>query len=133
MNALPKIGDKAVSSRTYTSADVKQFAHLSGDKNPVHLDAEYASGTIFKQPIVHGMFVAAQISELAAGKLPGPGSVYLHQQLNFKAPVFHNEVITCEIEVTNVKEEKRIIELYTVCKNEQGKNVIEGIAVIKLL
>lgn len=133
MNALPKVGDKATSSKIYTTADVVAFAEVSGDKNPVHLDADFAAASIFKMPIVHGMFVAAQISELAAGKLPGPGSVYLHQELNFKAPVYHNETIICEIEVLNIKEEKRIVELSTFCINEEGKKVIEGIAIIKLL
>jgi len=131
--SLPEIGDKAMSKRKYSSADVKLFAQLSGDVNPVHLDPEYASRTIFKKAMVHGMFVASQISELIANRLPGPGSIYLHQSLQFTRPVHHDDVITCEVEVINVKPEKRIVELKTTCLNESGNTVIEGAAIIKII
>ena len=109
------------------------FAELSEDKNPVHLDYEYAAQTIFKKPIVHGMFVASQISNLIANKLPGPGSIYKSQSLSFKRPVYYGDKIKCEAEVILIVPEKKILELKTICSNEYGDIVIEGTAVIKLI
>ena len=128
-----KVGDTTSSEVHYTSNKVAIFADVSGDRNPVHLDQEFAQTTIFKKPIVHGIFVASQISALIADDLPGPGSIYLFQDLNFLAPVYHDDLITCRLVVTDVKEEKNIITLSTICFNQMGKNVIEGKAIIKLL
>jgi len=127
------IGDKAVNYKTYTAEIVASFAELSGDQNPVHLDYEYAAQTIFKKPIVHGMLVASQISNLIANKLPGPGSIYKSQSLTFKRPVYYNDTIKCEAEIVLIVAEKKIIELKTICLNANEEVVIEGIAVIKLL
>lgn len=127
------IGDKAVNYKTYTSDTVSSFAELSEDKNPIHLDYEFAAQTIFKKPIVHGMFVASQISNLIANKLPGPGSIYKSQSLTFKRPVYYDDTIKCEAEIISIVTEKKIIELKTVCSNANNEVVIEGIAVIKLL
>lgn len=133
MKELPVAGQEAESVKTYSSDDVTAFANISGDKNPVHLDEDFAANSIFKQRIVHGMFVASQISELVAAKLPGPGSIYLNQTLSFKHPVYHGDVIRCVAKVVNVKEEKRIVELSTQCFNSSGTIVIDGTAIIKLL
>jgi acyl dehydratase len=110
---------------------VRDFALLSGDHNPIHLDLDYAAQSLFKRPIVHGILVASQISHLLAGELPGPGSIYVHQSLDFKRPVFWNEMITCSVEVMKVESERSLIYLNTECSNERGEVVIFGNAIIK--
>ncbi|WP_264522051.1 MaoC family dehydratase [Flavobacterium sp. N1994] len=127
------VGDKANSFFTYTTALVEQFSSISKDVNPIHLDKEFAAKTLFEKPIVHGIFVSGQISALIANELPGPGSIYLYQDLNFLAPVYHDDTINCIVEVVEKKEEKNILILKTICQNQNGKNVIEGKAVIKLV
>lgn len=133
MKKLPEIGEKAENRRVYSSKSVLAFAELSGDINPVHLDEKYASMSLFQKPIVHGMFVASQISELIANDLPGPGSIYLNQTLSFKNPVFHGDEIICLVEVISIKEDKKIVELSTICLNSLGKIIISGIAIIKII
>ena len=128
-----KIGDSTSSVVTYTSEKVKIFSEISGDINPIHLDNNFAKDTIFGKPIVHGMFVASQISALIANELPGPGSIYLFQDLNFISPVYHNDIVTCTIKVTDIKELKKIITINTICNNQIGEKVIEGKAIIKLI
>lgn len=128
---LPSIGDYEISERIYTEEMVRLFSELSGDRNPIHLDVQFGAASIFKKNIVHGILVAGQISALLAEKLPGPGSIYLHQSLNFKAPVFWNDIIIAKVLVTKVKYEKSIVILYTECKKKSGEIVIDGEAIIK--
>lgn len=89
-----KIGDSASLTKTFSDADVRAFAEISGDKNPVHLDEAYAAGTRFKQRIVHGMLTAGLISAVLGTQLPGPGSVYLRQSIDFRTPVLIGDTIT---------------------------------------
>lgn len=133
MLKIPKTGDTASSKVVYTTEKVILFANLSGDVNPVHLDENFAEKSIFGKPIVHGIFVASQISALIANELPGPGSIYLFQDLNFLSPVYHNDTINCNLEVIGVKEGKNIITLNTICTNQHGVKVIDGKAIIKLI
>jgi 3-hydroxybutyryl-CoA dehydratase len=133
MIQLPCIGDFATSSVIYTREKVELFSKIIGDFNPVHLDNRFAESTIFKKPIVHGIFVAGQISALIANKLPGPGSIYLYQDLNFLSPVYHDNEISCTLRVVEVKSEKKIFILNTLCINQDGIKVIEGKAVIKMV
>jgi acyl dehydratase len=128
-----KISDFAENTKIYTTEMVKVFSNITGDVNPIHLDPEFSSNYIFKKPIVHGLLVASQISELIANVMPGPGSVYISQNLNFKAPVFHNDKITCRVEIIKIIIEKNIIELSTICKNSDGLIIIDGIATIKII
>lgn len=130
---LPKIGDFAINEMTYTSEMVEQFSELVGDKNPVHLSQEYASKTIFKKPLVHGILVTGQLSNLIASELPGPGSVYIFQDLNFKHPVHHGDTITCRAEVVEVKVKKKVVLLEAVLKNQNDEIVIFGKSVIKII
>ncbi|MCF8408718.1 MAG: MaoC family dehydratase [Crocinitomicaceae bacterium] len=132
-STLPKIGDFASNKMTYTSEMVKQFAELVGDKNPVHLSEEYASKTIFKKPLVHGILVTGQLSNLIASELPGPGSVYIFQDLNFKHPVHHGDTIICRAEVVEVKENKNVVLIEAVLKNQNDETVIFGKSVIKIM
>jgi 3-hydroxybutyryl-CoA dehydratase len=126
------IGLKYESSHTITSIEVEEFARLSGDTNPIHIDDYYAEQSIFKQKIVHGMFVGAFISKAIASNLPGPGSIYLNQTMNFLKPVYHDSRIEVCIEVESLKEEKNIVFLKTTCR-VAGDLVIDGTAVVKCL
>ncbi len=125
-----QVGQRATITRTITAAMVEEYAHLVGDKNPVHLDDAYAATTRFGQSIAHGMLIAGLISAALATDLPGPGSVYLGQNLKFKAPVFLDDTITVIVEVRAVREDKPIVTLATTCTNQSGAVVIEGEAVL---
>ena len=123
-------GDKA--SRTTMISDdmVRTFAALTGDNNPVHLDDAYAATTRFGRRIAHGMIAAGLISAMLANDLPGPGTVYLSQTLKFKAPVYPGDTITTTVEVINVRPDKPIVTLSTLCMNQDGIVVLEGEAVV---
>jgi 3-hydroxybutyryl-CoA dehydratase len=127
---VPKTGDTASRSLTITDETIRAFADLSGDHNPVHLDDAYAAGTRFGRRIAHGMIAASLISATLANELPGPGSVYLSQTLQFKGPVFPGDTITVTVEVQQVRPDKPIVTLSTVCTNQDGATVLEGQAVI---
>jgi acyl dehydratase len=128
-----KVGDKAEITKTFNLADVKLFAELSGDMNPVHLSKEFAANTIFIKPIVHGFLYSSMISALLANELPGPGSIYIHQELNFKLPVFHGEKVTAKFQIEEIKPEKSIFILKTVCFKNDNEIVLTGRAIVKLL
>ena len=128
----PKVGDAATLSKTITDADVRAFAELTGDHNPVHLDDEYAAGTRFGRRVAHGMLAASLISAALANELPGRGTVYLSQQLQFTAPVFPGDTVTARVAVTKVREDKPVVTLDTVCTNQRGETVIRGEAVVLL-
>jgi len=132
MSNTLKVGDKAVLSRSFTEEEVFQFANISTDKNPLHLDKDFGGASVFGQRIVHGMLVASLFSGLIGMKLPGEGSIYLGQNLTFKAPVAIDEQVTASIEIINIREDKPIITLRTVCINSEGTVVIEGEAVVKI-
>ena len=123
-------GDKASRSLTITDQAIQAFADLTGDHNPVHLDDSYAAGTRFGRRIAHGMIAAGLISATLANDLPGPGSVYLSQTLQFKAPVFPGDTVTATVEVKSVRPDKPIVTLSTLCTKQDGTLVIEGEAVI---
>jgi 3-hydroxybutyryl-CoA dehydratase len=127
-----KVGDAATRTRTITDEDIRAFAELSGDRNPVHLDDEYAAGTRFGRRIAHGMLAASLVSATLANELPGRGSVYLSQTLRFVAPVFPGDTVTARVAVTKVREDKPVVTLETVCTNERGEKLIEGEAVVLL-
>ena len=124
------IGDKVSVSKAFSKEEVIQFADISGDHNPIHLDQEYAEASIFGQPIVHGMLVSSLFSGLIGEQLPGQGSIYLGQNLSFKAPVPIGEIVTASVEVVSLREDKPIVTLRTSCLDSTGKLVIEGEAVV---
>jgi acyl dehydratase len=130
MQASYKPGDFFELEKSFTYNDVEIFSRLSGDVNPIHLDAELASKSIFGQPIVHGLLVSSLFSAIIANHLPGPGSIYLHQSLNFKSPVFHHKKVIARVEVLNIKQGKPIFELKTTCTDENGLLLIEGSAIV---
>ena len=127
-----KVGDRATLTKAFTEEDVFQFANLSTDKNPLHLDKDFGKASIFGQRIVHGALVASLFSGLMGMTLPGKGSIYLGQSLTFKGPVAIGEEVTASVEIINIREDKPIVTLQTVCTNSEGTILIEGEAVIKV-
>lgn len=126
------IGQTSSLKKTFSSEEVKAFAELSLDRNPIHLDEAYAEQTIFGNRIVHGFLVGSLISAVFGTQLPGEGAIYLHQEMNFRKPVYHGEEITATVTVTNIKKEKSILYFDTKCENGRGEIVIDGNAVLKV-
>lgn len=127
------LGQTAIMKKVFSFEDVKNFAELSGDINPVHLNNEFAEKTIFKKPIVHGFLYGSMISAILANELPGPGSIYIHQELNFKSPVYHGDQVTAEVKITELRSDKNIIILETTCTVGENVQVLTGKAIIKLV
>jgi 3-hydroxybutyryl-CoA dehydratase len=127
------IGDEASLSRTITEAHIVNYAGITGDMNPVHVDAEYAKESMFKERIAHGMLMAGLISAVLGTQLPGPNSIYLGQDLRFTAPVKIGDTVTVLVTVTEKRDDKRIIKLKTTVSNQRGEVVVDGSAVIKKL
>ncbi len=129
---MPRLEAGASASRSTTITDemIRAFSEVTGDSNPVHLDDAYAAQTRFGRRIAHGMIPAGFISATLANDLPGPGTVYLGQNLKFKAPVFPGDEITSTVEVVKVREDKPIVTLATTCTNQNGEVVLEGEAVV---
>ncbi|NWN91534.1 MaoC family dehydratase [Marinobacter adhaerens] len=122
-----EVGMEATYAKTITEADVVLFAGISGDDNPVHLNVEYAKTTPFKERIVHGMFSAALISAVLGTRLPGPGAIYVDQQLKFKAPVHINDTVVARAKVLEIDEKRRRVRIETTC-TVGDKVVAEGVA-----
>lgn len=122
-----EVGMEATYAKTITEADVVLFAGISGDDNPVHLNVEYAKTTPFKERIVHGMFSAALISAVLGTRLPGPGAIYVDQQLSFKAPVHINDTVVARARVLEIDEKRRRVKIETTC-SVGDKVVAEGVA-----
>ena len=127
---LPKVGDTAVESRVISEQEVLEFARLSGDNNPVHLSDEYAAKTRFKRRIVHGMLAASVLSKVAGTQMPGPGSIYLSQTMKFKRPCYIGDTVIAEIKVLAVREDKPILTLSTIVRNQHKQILLEGEAVV---
>lgn len=125
-----QIGDTASLSKTITDDDIHSFADITGDHNPMHVDDEFAKHTRFGRRIAHGMLSASLISSVIANELPGRGSIYLSQTLQFVAPVFPGDVVTVRVTVTAVREDKPIVKLETVCLNQRNETVIRGEATV---
>lgn len=128
-----QIGDRAEVSKEITSDDILDFARLTGDVNPVHIDDEYARKTFFKERIAHGMLTASLISTVLGTQLPGKNTIYLSQNLKFKRPVKIGDVITACAEVIEKNDDKKIIKLKTNLLNQDGKEVVEGEALVMKL
>jgi 3-hydroxybutyryl-CoA dehydratase len=124
------VGDSAEITKKIEQADIDAFASVTGDHNPVHVDAEFARTTRFGKRIAHGMLTASLISAVLANKLPGEGSVYLGQTLEFVAPVFPGDEITARVTVKEIREDKPIMKLETICLNQRGEVVIRGEAIV---
>ena len=125
-----KVGDSAEITKTIEQADIDAFAAVTGDHNPVHVNEEFAKTTRFGRRIAHGMLTASLISSVLANKLPGEGSVYLGQTLKFVAPVFPGDEITARVTVKEIREDKPILKLETICMNQRDEIVIRGEATV---
>jgi acyl dehydratase len=125
-----EIGVSASRTKTITDDDVRLFAQISSDDNAVHLDDGYAATTPFKRRIAHGMLTASLISAVLGGDLPGLGTIYLGQDLKFRAPVYIGDTVTATVELIHYREDKRIATFRTTCTNQDGVVVIEGEAVV---
>lgn len=125
-----ELGQKASFTKTLTESDVYTFAGVSGDLNPAHINEEHCKTTMFKTRIVHGMLVGSLISTVFGMQLPGPGSIFMENNCRFKKPVFINDTITAEVEVSELLVEKNIVKFVTRCINQNGDVVIEGTAVL---
>ena len=135
MNGKPidelSVGDRAEFTKTVSESDVYLYAGVTGDFNPAHINEPYAEKTFFKTRIAHGMLSAGFISAILGTRLPGPGTVYLRQTLNFRAPVRMGDTITASVEVVEIVHEKKRVRLKTVCENQDGVIVLDGEAIVK--
>ena len=124
------IGDNAQFSKTISESDVYLFAGITGDLNPAHINESYAKDTLFKGRIAHGMLLAGFISAVIGCHLPGPGTIYIKQELKFLAPARMGDTITAEVEVIEILEEKNRVLLQTTCTNQDGVLVLDGQAMV---
>lgn len=125
-----KLGDKEFMQKTVTETDIYLYAGITGDLNPAHINEEYAKKTFFKTRIAHGMLTGGFISAVLGTKLPGPGTIYLSQDLKFTAPVRIGDTINAEVEVIEIIKDKNKVKLKTTCVNQNGETVLQGTAVV---
>lgn len=124
------IGDIAVFEKTVSESDVYLFAGITGDFNPAHINERVASESMFKGRIAHGLISVGIMSSIMAMQLPGPGSIYISQELKFLAPVRIGDTIKAKVEVVEIFEERNRVALRTTCENQDGKLVLDGKAII---
>ena len=125
-----KQGQKKEIVLNITRQDVNRFAEISGDFSPIHMDEDYAQNTKFGKCLVHGMYIGAIISRIIGMELPGKGTIYVSQNMQFKRPIFIGSRVTVGVEVKEIFEEKNRVLLQTYCLNEENKILIEGEAVV---
>lgn len=124
------VGDGASFAKTVSETDIYLYAGITGDFNPAHIDECHASQTVFKTRIAHGMLVAGLISTVLGTRFPGPGTIYIRQELFFLAPVRIGDTITASVEVIETRPGENRIRLKTLCKNQEGIVVLDGEAVV---
>ena len=134
MNGKPlsemKVGDAAEVSRVASAGNVAEFIDSVGDHNPIHHDPEYAAKTRFAKPIVPGMWTASLVSAVLGTKLPGPGCIYVGQQIEFTRPVYFGDTITARVEVIERVVDRNRVKLKTTCVNQRGEEVMRGEALL---
>lgn len=124
------IGQCAQFTKTVSESDVYLYAGVTGDFNPAHINETYAAGTSFKSRIAHGMLLGGFISNVLGNLLPGPGTIYIKQDLAFKIPVAIGDTITAKVEVKEIMPERKRILVTTTCTNQKGQVVVDGEAVV---
>ena len=129
----PAPGTKATWTRTITAADVEAYARFSGDRNPLHFDAEFAARTSMGHLIVQGGLTTALFNALVAMELPGPGSVFLHQEWDYLAPVYIGDTVTAEAEVIEARPDKPITRLRCIARRHDGIEVLRGECLVNTL
>jgi acyl dehydratase len=122
----PPVGTRATWTRTFTEADVERFARITGDRNPLHFDEVFAAATRFGRLVVQGGVTAGLFNALVAMEMPGPGSVFLHQEWDYPAPVFVGDTVTAEAEVIETRADKPLTRLRCVARREDGVEVMSG-------
>jgi acyl dehydratase len=127
---MPSVGDRARRSRVVTARDIELFTELTGDRNPLHYDAERAAASRFGGIIVQGGVTSGLLNAIVAEDLPGPGSVFLHVDWSFKAPVRPGDEITAEVEVVEARDDKPITRLRTTITRDDGTVVLDGTALV---
>jgi 3-hydroxybutyryl-CoA dehydratase len=125
-----KVGATASFQKTISESDVYQFAGITGDLNPAHINAVEAKQSMFKDRVAHGILLGGLISAVLGMQLPGPGTIYLGQTLIFKKPVFFGDTIKATVKIIEIKQEKNIVILDTVCQNQNNEQVLEGQATV---
>lgn len=125
-----EVGDSSEFSKTISEADVYLYAGISGDLNPAHINEVYAQGTFFKNRIAHGMLSAGFISAVIGMQLPGPGTIYMGQNLQFLSPVRIGDTVTARVEVLEKIDDKKRVRLATTCTNQDGIQLISGEAMV---
>jgi len=125
----PRVGQTARRSRLVSAADIERFTEISGDRNPIHYDAELAAATRFGGIVVQGGVISAILNAVVAEELPGPGTVFLQVSWSFKAPVRPGDTITGEVELTSVRIDKPVTEMTTRVMRDDGTVCLEGTAV----
>ena len=128
--ATPRVGAKASRTRTIRQRDIELFTELTGDRNPLHYDVEAASASRFGGIIVQGGVTSGLLNAVVAEDLPGPGTVFLHVDWDFQAPVRPGDEITAEVEVLEAREDKPLTKLRTTITNQDGTTVLDGSAVV---
>jgi acyl dehydratase len=122
----PDVGSRATWTRTFTADDVEAFARLSGDRNPLHFDREFAARTRVGRLVVQGGLTTGLFNALVAERLPGPGSVFLHQEWDYPAPVCIGDTVTAEAEVLEARADKPITRLRCIARRDDGTEVLRG-------
>lgn len=125
-----QVGDTAQFSKTISESDIYLFAGITGDLNPAHINEDYAKNTHFKTRIAHGMLTASFISTVIGTMLPGPGTIYMRQEVNFLAPVKIGDTITAIVEVLEIVADKKRVRLKTDCVNQDNTTVVDGEALV---
>jgi acyl dehydratase len=122
----PAVGARATWTRTFSADDVEAFATISGDRNPLHFDADFAARTRVERLVVQGGLTTGLFNALVAERLPGPGSVFLHQEWDYPAPVYIGDTVTAEAEVIEARADKPITRLRCVARRQDGTEVLRG-------
>ena len=125
-----RVGEKAARTRTVSERDIELFTELTGDRNPLHYDEQAAAATRFRGIIVQGGVTSGLLNAVVAEDLPGPGSVFLHVDWDFKAPVRPGDEITAEVEVLEAREDKPLTRLRTTITNQDETIVLDGSALV---
>ena len=128
--ASRQVGDKAARTRTVRAQDIELFTELTGDRNPLHYDERAAANSRFGGIIVQGGVTSGLLNAVVAEDLPGPGSVFLHVEWDFRAPVRPGDEITAEVEVLEAREDKPLTKLRTTITNQEGTIVLDGSALV---
>ena len=126
----PAVGDRAERTQRFTQADVDAYAELTGDRNPLHFDDDFVGATRFGRRIIHGGLTTGMFNALVAEQLPGPGSVFLHQEWDYPAPVFVGDTVTAEVEVLEARPDKPITRLRCTARRGDGAEVLRGESVV---